>query len=92
MEIQSRIPAALAFLHNFIDSHDQDKLNIIGDGGKGEGEHDLEPDWLPDVAVDDLDARRDMIAHAMWADYLREREARGFGRGDENTQDSDDDE
>jgi hypothetical protein len=90
LEIQARIPAALAAIQNFIRSHDPKDMRprtandsiIHYNSGSGD---EAGPTVAPEEAADE---RRDRIAQAMWDDYLRVCEERGIGLDDSD--DSDD--
>jgi hypothetical protein len=80
MSVQSRIPAALAALHNFIRHYDPDEINVYRDPTT---EFDLEVLEMAATASvgelgtgpvsvaerNDANARRDRIARDMWAQY-----------------------
>lgn len=89
LEIQARIPAALAAIHNFIRSHDPDdnEPRADGDTNYGHSNDEADPLFMP---VGEVDERRDQIAQAMWDDYRRVCEERGIG--DESDESADDDE
>ncbi|KAH8798559.1 hypothetical protein DL96DRAFT_1509285, partial [Flagelloscypha sp. PMI_526] len=91
MDAQSRIPAALAAIHNFILEHDPEdihkaleKLYQMNDAWD-----DPQPGWCEAHDLDALaqrlpgrmektiaDARRDQIAQDMWISYQEELERR----------------
>ena len=87
MSIQSRIPTALAALHNFIRHYDPEELDVYHDPT---AEFDLEDlEMAATASVGELgrgpasvaernnaNARRDRIARDMWAQYLTYLEAR----------------
>ena len=82
MDIQARIPAALAAVHNFIHGHEVDD-EVVWVGGDDpreacldDGEDEQYPGWNEEKPSQ----RRDNIASAMWVDYqgeLARREAAG---------------
>lgn len=81
MEIQARIPAALAAVHNFIREHEPEEDNDESDddapiGGRVDGDED-EADRV-NIGVNEPSARRDRIAHKMWAQYVQEHIDRGI--------------
>jgi len=87
LEIQARIPAALAAIHNFIRSYDPNddeprtaNDNIIHDNFGDEAG----PTSAPEEEVDE---RRDRIAQAMWDDYQQVCEERGIGLEDSDNDD-----
>ena len=88
LEIQARIPAALAAMQNFIRSHDpkdegpQTANDNIIHYNSGSGD-----EAGPTVAPKE-DEQRDQIAQAMWDDYQRVCKERGIGLDDSD--DSDD--
>jgi DDE superfamily endonuclease len=105
LEIQARIPAALAAIHNFICEHsDADDDNHLemngGDTFTGNASHDNFNDSEDDGLIfndENVDERRDQIAQAMWDDYQKvckdrklERARRNVGT-DNGTTDSDSD-
>jgi hypothetical protein len=80
MSVQSRIPAALAALHNFICHHDPAEIDVYRDPTN---DFDLEALEMAATASvgelamgpvsvaerNDANARRDRIARDMWAQY-----------------------
>jgi hypothetical protein len=76
LEIQARIPAALAAIHNFIcvhsDADDDNPLKMNGGDTVNTGHNNSNEDDGP-VFNDDnnVDERRDQIAWAMWGDYQK---------------------
>ena len=91
MDIQARIPAALAAIHNFIRIHDPE-TNPIPDedhntGHANDADHrasSLEAERQDDIS----DVRRDEIAQAMWDDYLAYH-AENRGESDDDIGDND---
>lgn len=83
IEIQARIPCALAALHNFIRENDEDILDfedaLADEEGHG-GTMDPDEDASSQEAADDDEpsALRDSIADAMWAEYITICEERGL--------------
>jgi hypothetical protein len=76
MEIQTRIPAALVAIHNFIQLHDHDEGQLPGEEmAAGWHTHDQEDRVEPvgtEQREDDLmNKLRDQIAADMWRDYQR---------------------
>ena len=71
MDIQARIPAALAAVHNFIHGHEvYDEVVLVGGddpckAGLDDGEDEQYPGWNEE----EPSKRRDDIASAMWIDY-----------------------
>ena len=99
LEIQARIPAALAAIHNFISTHsdtnDDNLLNMNGGDLVNATHDDSNEDDGPTFNVDNVDERRDQIARAMWDDYqavCRERRNIGTDGSTESASDDDDDE
>jgi hypothetical protein len=91
LEIQARIPAALAAIHNFIRSHDSDDnepRTADDDAIHDRSNDEAGPIFVPEEEVDE---RRDQIAQAMWDDYQRVCEERGFGLDSSDSSDDDDD-
>jgi len=91
LHTQSKIPAAIAGLHNFVRRWDPDDL-AEDDGDDDFHEHDFENHVLPPqipIAPENLggqitaaeraqaSAKRDEIANIMWADYIEEVRIRG---------------
>jgi hypothetical protein len=79
MDLQARIPAALAAIHNFIRVHDPEELASFADS------EDLEPGFVSgELAAGQTrtaekrraNTRRDEIAAAMWVQYQAELERR----------------
>jgi len=79
MDLQARIPAALAAIHNFIRIHDPEELSDFIEST------DLEPGFVSgELAAGQARAaektqaitRRDEIATAMWAQYQLELQQR----------------
>jgi hypothetical protein len=88
MDVQARLPTALAALHNFIRNADPSEINeFVAEFDKEEP--DLQPgeqpstgelaDGIPRAAERrKADARQREIADAMWRDYQRELRQRGM--------------
>ena len=90
LEIQVRIPAALAAIHNFIRSHDPDDYEPRT--ANGDTIHDHSHDKPnPTFTPEEVDERRDQIALAMWNDYQRVCEERGIGADESDEPDVGDD-
>ena len=95
LEIQARIPAALAAIHNFIcahsDANDDNPLEM--NGGDVNITHDnSNEDDGPAFNPDNVDEQRDQIAKAMWHDYQKVcRERRNIVTDGSTESDSDDD-
>jgi hypothetical protein len=75
LEIQGRIPAALACIHNFISIHNPRDKPISSITGTSDTSvrvyDDVDEDFmLAGNEPDDTDLRRDMIAQKMWDDYV----------------------
>ena len=91
MDIQARIPAALAAIHNFIRIHDPE-TNPIPDEDHNTGhvnDADHQASSLEAERQDDIsDVRRDEIAQAMWDDYLAYH-AENRGESDDDIGDND---
>ena len=87
LEVQARIPAALAAIHNFTCRHKPGEEEEDGEGeGEGDGNEpisgrvkndDDKAEWA-DVGINELDMRRDGIATVMWEQYVNEHIARGL--------------
>jgi len=100
LEIQARIPSALAAIHNYIcehsDADDDNPLKVNGGDTVNashwhEDSNDLEDDG-PTFNNDNVDERRDQIARAMWDDYQKVcEERRKVGTDGSTESDSDDD-
>src|ERR1700690_2648143 len=85
LAVQSRIPAALSALHNFIRLHEPDDKPFADDTdtdpfGYQDGS---DPARNADEELDGLEGgtmggKRDEIAAAMWTDYQRVLQERGF--------------
>jgi DDE superfamily endonuclease len=77
LDIQARIPAALAAIHNYICSHsdanDDNPLRMNGGDmpAVNAGHDDPNEDDGPIFNDDNVDERRDQIARAMWDDYQK---------------------
>ena len=86
MDIQARIPVALAIVHNFICCHepveDDETEDEDEDGPGGEGAEDVDDGdngaELDGVGINEPDARRDAIVSIMWDQYLQEHIDRGL--------------
>jgi hypothetical protein len=84
MDIQSRIPAALCAIHNFMRRTNSDIFDLALEYGHDLAEDDgvgsgVQLEGPADAAERRrADARRDGIAQAMWTDYLAERARRGL--------------
>jgi hypothetical protein len=98
LEIQARIPAALAAIHNYICAHsdaDDDNPLKMNGGDTVNASHDNSNDLEEDGPIfdhDDDDERRDQIARAMWDDYQKVcEERRNVGTDGSAESDSDDD-
>lgn len=81
MDIQARIPPALAALHNFILDHDQsdldDFVDVIDENPGAAHYGNLATHHVTPAEKQRASLRRDQIAQSMWEDYqaiLRERE------------------
>lgn len=77
--VQAKIPAALAFLHNFIRHHDpfdEAEENSDRDSIKPPEQQDINPEelgkYVTQAERNRASAKRDEIAKAMWADYEKE--------------------
>ena len=87
LEVQARIPAALATIHNFTHRHKPGEEEEEGEGeGEGDGNEPIsgrvendndEVEWA-DVGINELDMRLDGIATAMWEQYVNEHIAQGL--------------
>jgi hypothetical protein len=106
LEVQARIPAALAAVHNFISIHDPHDHPISSTTPQADGAlhmYDDDSDDHEDFAIQVgapansiHDQRRDMIAQKMWDDYVGICTERGIGMDDAiesdlDNEDSDDD-
>jgi hypothetical protein len=92
MEVQARIPAALAAIHNFIsilNPHDQ-PISSTFDGAAQMYDNVDEDAEAP--RPNDSDQRRDMIAQKMWNDYVCICAERGIDMDAAIESDLDDDE
>ena len=76
LEIQARIPSALATLHNFILIHNPGDINITDTAADGEDYQlrggpgvTMETGWEPPAADQQIKEWRDGIAQAMWDSY-----------------------
>jgi DDE superfamily endonuclease len=98
MEVQARIPVALSALHNFIRLHDPEEgsLSDIHNHHALNDTDGLRVRNLNDAMFEveevreEVDARRDRIAEAMWVDYQRICQERGIGIDSDDPMDSDD--
>ena len=74
MEVQARIPAALATIHNFISIHNpHDRPISSTSNGVAVGMYDnVDEDvtFVEALGPNDSDLRRDTIAQKMWDDYV----------------------
>ena len=89
LEVQARIPAALAAIHNFTRCHKPGEEEEDGEGegeGDGDGNEPIsgrvendndEAEWA-DVGINEPDMRRDGIVTVMWEQYVNEHIARGL--------------
>jgi len=83
MDIQARIPPALACMHNIICTWDPVELEDVEAGAvpslqTSEGMSGLIADGVPTNADREwMSAKRDRIAQDMWASYTAERTRRG---------------
>ena len=89
LEVQARIPAALAAIHNFTRRHEPGEEEEDGEGegeGEGDGNESIggrvendnnEVEWA-DVGINELDMRHDGIVTAMWEQYVNEHIAQGL--------------
>jgi DDE superfamily endonuclease len=86
MDVQPKIPSALCAVHNFIHIHDpqvearndeDDDHDLHGNAGD-HGVHGVGYVVVDDVEGDDVAARRNTIARAMWDDYLVARGMAGY--------------
>jgi hypothetical protein len=80
MDLQARLPAALAAIHNFIRDHDPEELNDLSEA------EDLERGFISGALADgqpgraereQANERRSEIASAMWIQYQAELQRRG---------------
>ena len=80
LEVQARIPAALAALHNFISIHNPHDQPISSTTSDTVRMYDyVDEDFMATGAeADETDLRRDMIAQKMWEDYVQLCEERGI--------------
>ena len=90
LQTQSKIPGAIASLHNFVHVHDPDDLaNEDGDNDDSNDEGLPDSHQIPitlenlgghisQAEKDRASAKRDEIAQAMWADYLQELQSRNM--------------
>lgn len=103
LEVQARIPAALAALHNFILTHEpKDEPEGPADFIEGAQSHgdpgDLDHrassvEAAAQVTDHDADEHRDKIAEEMWADYVIKRREMGIPVEDKDEdKDKDEDE
>jgi hypothetical protein len=95
LEVQARIPVALSALHNFIRLHDAEEgplSDIVNHHGlNNTDENDYMPSGIGvEEGQEEVDARRDRIAEAMWVNYQHICQERGIGILD-NHWNSDDD-
>ena len=108
LNVQARLPAALSALHNFIKTHEPYDQPLTDGDNTAEtnlfGYHDgpnPDSEIIPDQELEQLEggtmgAKRDAIADAMWMDYQRVLQERGFldagGNSEESSNNSDDSE
>lgn len=105
IDIQRRIPAALAALHNFILTHEPYNESEALSDHLGAAQSHGDPSDLDHRASSveaeahpsnrEVDERRDRIAQEMWDDYVVLRSNMGIpvdGSGDEDDEDEDDEE
>ena len=77
-EIQARIPASLAAVHNFIHCHqleEEEEIDKDDDapiGGLVDVDDNDDAAELADIGLNEPDTRRDGIATAMWDQYIQE--------------------
>ena len=90
LRTQSKIPGAIAFLHNFVHVHDPDDL--ANEGGDNDDSDDEGPPDSQEIPItpenlgghisqaekDRASAKQDEIAQAMWANYLQELQTRNM--------------
>lgn len=104
LEIQARIPAALAAIHNYICEHsDADEDNPLKMNGGDidiadmvNARHESHDNFNEDDGLtfddDNVDERRDQIARAMWDDYQKVcMERRNIAGGTDGSTESDND-
>ena len=78
MEIQARIPASLAAVHNFICCHQLEEEEEIDEdddapiGGQVDIDDNNDAAELADIGLNEPDAWRDGIATVMWDQYIQE--------------------
>lgn len=89
LEIQTRIPCALAAVHNFIRENDEDlqELDVDDDEdvhGGGIADPDAEASIREAADDDEPSALRDSIADAMWEQYIAIRDERGMRDDNDN--------
>jgi Plant transposon protein len=84
MNVQVRVPVALCCIHNFILAHDRDEGELPGDDNipdtSDPGGEDIQPQ-VPadgDGGAHGVEARRDLIARAMWEQYRQIHRERGL--------------
>ena len=74
LEIQARIPAALAAIHTFISIHNPHDQPISSSSSDGAvwmyDDTDNDGNTFMGAGNEDVDERRDTIAQEMWMDYL----------------------
>ena len=71
MEVQARIPAALAAIHNFISIHNPHNQPISSTSdGAAQMYDNVDEDVTFTGAPDNSDIRQDMIVQKMWDDYV----------------------
>jgi hypothetical protein len=83
LEIQARLPAALAAIHNFIMHHTPHDEPISSSNSNGTNDDD-ENENIFMGEQEDVDERRNAIAEKMWQDYLMMRAKRGIDTGNDD--------
>ncbi|KAF8804012.1 hypothetical protein BYT27DRAFT_7108281, partial [Phlegmacium glaucopus] len=83
LDIQARVPAALAATHNFIHTHDadaDDEEDALTESGDDFSYGHFNEDDTSTFAYDneEVDGQWDQISQEMWDDYRRECEERGI--------------
>lgn len=92
LEIQARIPVALAVLHNFIRIHDPDEGSLSDIPNHSISNNTEETTTgISEGYEGEIDIRRDRIAEEMWIDYQRICQERGIGIDDPTISDEFDD-
>jgi hypothetical protein len=100
IEIQSRIPAALAALHNFIQAHNPSETTHLdhdspdhAPGGFYAGDDPLIPGEIGEDKDSEASRRRNQIANDMWRQYtlvLQQRAQEGYNGISDDDDDDDD--